>query len=167
MRGWFPAFFGGFIAGALPAALKLPGSERQCLGSHGGRTVGPWWASLGCATARRWTRERLPWWEYPLKNIQVIDSAANCSFSIYAATEEDFAEIFCNPGQDVEFVEDIVARLGTRRAGELIGRATKRRLDKCGAMGIHGTLFFGMPARKRWYPNKREDDLDAPGSALR
>jgi hypothetical protein len=104
-----------------------------------------------------------------VKNIQVIDSAMNCSFSIYAAADEDFAAIFCQEGQDVEFVEDLVARVGPRRAGQLVLKATDRsqRVDKRKVCGIHGTLFFGFPARKKWYPNKREADLDEPGSALR
>ena len=102
-----------------------------------------------------------------MKNIQVIDAAANCSFSVYAATDEDFATIFHLPGQDVEFVEDLTARIGSQAAGSVVIKATSRRLDKRQASGIHGTLFFGLSERKKWYPNKREGDLDEPGSALR
>ncbi len=97
-----------------------------------------------------------------MKNIQVIDSALNCSFSIYAVADEDFAAIFPQEGQDAEFIEDLVARVGPRRAGQLVLEATSRnqRVDKRKVCGIHGTLFFGLPERKRWYPNKRETDLD-------
>lgn len=101
-----------------------------------------------------------------MKNVQVIDSAMNCSFSIYEMTEEDFAAIFIEDGQDVEFVEDFVARVGPRRAGKIVVRATSRRVDKPSVIGIHGTLFFGLEERKRWYPNKRETDFDKPNSAL-
>lgn len=102
-----------------------------------------------------------------MKTIQVIDSAVNCSFSIYEATDEDFAVIFCLPDQDVEFVEDIISRVGSQRAGKIVLRATSRRLDKRQVNGINGTLFFGLLDRKKWYPNKREADLDEPESALR
>ena len=104
-----------------------------------------------------------------MKNIQVIDDAINCSFSVYAAPDEDFAAIFCQEGQDVEFMEDLVARVGPRRASKLVLRSTSRsgRVDKCKVCGIHGTLFFGLLERTKWYPNKRETDLDEPGSALR
>lgn len=104
-----------------------------------------------------------------MKNIQVIDDATNCSFSVYAASDEDFAAIFCQEGQDVEFIEDLVARVGSRRAAKLVLRSTSRsgRVDKCKVCGIHGTLFFGLLERKKWYPNKRETDLDEPGAALR
>lgn len=40
-----------------------------------------------------------------VKNIQVIDGADNCTYNIYAATEEEFDDIFPN-GADVEFIED-------------------------------------------------------------
>jgi hypothetical protein len=100
-----------------------------------------------------------------MKNIQVIDSAQNCSFSIYSVAEEDFRLIFPQVGQDVEFIEDLVKRVGSRRAGEIIKRATTTRLDKADIDGLHGTLFFGMASRRAWYPNKRESDLDKPDLA--
>ena len=104
-----------------------------------------------------------------MKNIQVIDDAINCSFSVYAATDEDFAAIFCQEGQDVEFIEDLVARVGPKQAGKIVLRSTSRsgRVDKCKVCGIHGTLFFGLLERKKWYPNKRESDLDDPRAGLR
>ena len=97
-----------------------------------------------------------------MKNIQVIDAAENCSFSICAADDGDFAAIFPGPGQDVEFVEDLVQRLGEERASALVHRATIRRVPKQDAMGVHGTLFFNLPKRRKFFPNKREDDLDKP-----
>lgn len=46
-----------------------------------------------------------------MKNIQVIDGAANCTYDIFAATDEQFEMIFAN-GANVEFIEDVVERLG-------------------------------------------------------
>ena len=101
-----------------------------------------------------------------MKNIQVIDGAQNCSFSVYSTSEECFSLIFPEPGQDVEFVEDLVKRVGDRRAGEIVMTATSKRLEKTTLNGLHGTLFFKLPDRKIWYPNKRESDLDRPDLAL-
>lgn len=97
-----------------------------------------------------------------MKNIQVIDGAENCSYSICLIDDEDFAAIFPGPGQDVEFIEDLVDRVGEDRAAELVKRGTTRRIHKQDAMGIHGTLFFGLLKRRRYFPHKREDDIDKP-----
>ena len=97
-----------------------------------------------------------------MKNIQVIDGAENCSFSICLADDRDFAMIFPARGQDVEFIEDLVARIGEKSATELVQRTTTRRIHKRDAMGIHGTLFFQLPRMRKYYPNKREDDMNYP-----
>jgi hypothetical protein len=34
-----------------------------------------------------------------MKNIQVIDGALNCTFSIFEATDEEFALLFPEPGR--------------------------------------------------------------------
>lgn len=97
-----------------------------------------------------------------MKNIQVIDGAENCSFSICLVDDKDFTAIFPARGQDIEFAEDLAKRLGSKRAGELISRSTTRRIRKKGAVGIHGTLFFQMANRRKYFPNKRDDDIDRP-----
>jgi hypothetical protein len=97
-----------------------------------------------------------------VKNIQVIDGAMNSSFSIYSVAERDFSLIFPMIGQDVEFVEDIVERLGYLSAGELVQRVTSVRVEKKDAKGIQGTLFFDLFERRQLYPNKRESDFDKP-----
>jgi hypothetical protein len=42
-----------------------------------------------------------------MKNIQVIDGADNCTFSIFQATDEEFAAIFPQSGQDIQLSEDL------------------------------------------------------------
>jgi hypothetical protein len=76
--------------------------------------------------------------------------------------EDDFVVVFPNPSQDVEFIEDLVHRVGEHRAGELVQRGTTRRIHKRDAIGIHGTLFFELSKRRKYFPNKREDDIDKP-----
>src|SRR5215470_12848108 len=48
----------------------------------------------------RWTRE-----EQRLKNIQIIDRAVNATFSLFQATDEEFAAIFPGAGQDIELID--------------------------------------------------------------
>ena len=52
-----------------------------------------------------------------MKNIQVIDGASNCSYDIYAVTEEEFHVLFPDAGQDIEFIEDAIDRIGDDELG--------------------------------------------------
>jgi hypothetical protein len=42
-----------------------------------------------------------------MKNIQVIDDALNCTFTIFQATDEEFALLFPEPQQDIQYAEDL------------------------------------------------------------
>lgn len=95
-----------------------------------------------------------------MKNIQVIDGAINCAFSIYQISEEGFYTIFPGECQNIEFIDDLIVRLGERRAGELLTQVWQHRVEKEDIVGLHGTLFFEMEFKKKFYPNKRESDLD-------
>ncbi len=99
-----------------------------------------------------------------MRNVQVIDSAQNCSYSVYEVVEADFVALFNRhfDGQDVCFVEDLIDLYGETEAGSLLVRATRRRLDKQKITGIHGTLFVGLGHRRVYFPTRGELDLDAP-----
>jgi hypothetical protein len=94
-----------------------------------------------------------------VKNILVIDAAQNCSFSVCAVEDDDFAILFPALGQDIEFTDDLTARIGEVEAGRVVLRSTTRRIRKKDAIGIHGTLFFGFAERRKHFPNKREARL--------
>jgi len=94
------------------------------------------------------------------KCIQIIDGACNCGYHLYAISNEDFAEIFSGIGQDIEFIEDFVARVDEKRALEIMEKTWSMKMDKKNAAGIHGTLFYELEHKKRFYPNKREVDID-------
>ncbi len=95
-----------------------------------------------------------------MKNIQIIDAALNATFSVFQATDDEFDVIFPN-GQDIELVEDLVARLGEDEAGSALTPVWNRPILKRHAQGIHGTLFFGWSDRRAHLPNtKREVDWD-------
>ncbi|MGI0134101.1 MAG: hypothetical protein ACREBW_03995 [Candidatus Micrarchaeaceae archaeon] len=94
-----------------------------------------------------------------MKNVQVIDGALNCTYSIYAVSDRIFRSLFPRKGQDIEFSEDAFERIGHKAAAPLFKSIWKRRINKETAKGIHGTLFFGLTNKKEYYPNKREADL--------
>jgi hypothetical protein len=95
-----------------------------------------------------------------VKSIQVIDDARNCTYSLFAATNIEFQALF--PGStDVAFPDEIVERLGERRAAALFAKLWKRPVKKKTARGIHGTLFYGLDHKKTLYPTRREAGMDA------
>ena len=96
-----------------------------------------------------------------VKNIQIIDGAANAAFSLFQATEEEFNAIFPD-GQDIELLEDLIDRLGDEAAGAVLTSVWDRPILKRDAQGIHGTLFFDNEHRKAHIPtSKREIDWDS------
>jgi hypothetical protein len=96
-----------------------------------------------------------------LKNIQVIDGALNATFSIFEATDQEFAAIFPADGQDMELSEDFHSRVGAQRAREILELIWNRRILKRDARGIHGTLYYDYADRRQYLPaTKREVDWE-------
>ena len=95
------------------------------------------------------------------KNILVIDNAVNCVYDIFAVDDETFTIIFPND-QDIEFVEDLVLRIGDSEAGKLLQPVWKNRVRKVEVSGIHGTLFFDCLHKKQYYPTKRDEEATNP-----
>lgn len=93
-----------------------------------------------------------------MKNIQVIDGADNCTYSVYQVSERGFRLLF--PGKrDIEFIGDAIARLGRKRVSAILAPAWKRELSKKQIVGIHGTLFYELDKKKKFYPTKRESEM--------
>ena len=97
-----------------------------------------------------------------MKNVQVIDGATNCTYSIYAFTDDEFNVIFSGSEQDIEFIDDARQRLGSEKLGKVLKGVWKRPVRKPDAMGIHGTLFYELEAKKEYYPSKSEKDVEGP-----
>lgn len=96
-----------------------------------------------------------------MKNIQIIDSAVNATFSVFQATDEEFAAVFPD-GRDMELVEDLIERLGEDVAGSVLTPIWGRPILKRDALGIHGTLFYDNEQRRDHIPpSKREVDWDS------
>jgi len=96
-----------------------------------------------------------------MKNIQIFDGADNATFSVFQVTDEEFAQIFPGPGQDIEFIEDLVERLGDAETGVLMSSVWARPILKRDIHGLHGTLFYEFESKKKYFPaTKREVDID-------
>jgi len=100
-----------------------------------------------------------------MKNVQIIDGADNCTYSIYAFTDEEFLKIFPAPGQDVDFIEDALERLGTEALDETLEKVWARPVKKPDVVGIYGTLLYELGRKKRFYPSKSESDVAGPPNA--
>jgi hypothetical protein len=95
-----------------------------------------------------------------MKNIQIIDGAANATFSIFQATDEEFASIFPE-GRDIEIADELIERLGDAEAERVLSALWERPILKREADGIHGTLFYDADERREFLPkSKREVDWD-------
>jgi hypothetical protein len=42
-----------------------------------------------------------------MKNIQIIDGALDCTYSLFQVTDEEFALLFPEPRQDIQYAEDL------------------------------------------------------------
>ena len=96
-----------------------------------------------------------------MKNILIIDGALNATFSVFQATEDEFATIFPADGQDMELVEDFIKRSGEELAARIMGPIWDRPILKRDTQGIHGALYYGYADRRQHLPaTKREVDWD-------
>ncbi|PSJ38400.1 hypothetical protein [Allosphingosinicella deserti] len=95
-----------------------------------------------------------------MRNIQIINGARNATFSLFQATDEEFAAIFPDD-QDMALIEDVVTRLGESEAGNILSRIWERPILKRDAQGIHGTFFYDWDDRREILPvTRREVDWD-------
>ncbi len=94
-----------------------------------------------------------------MKNVQIIDGANNCTYSIFQFSNRQFATIFPAKGQDIEFIEDAIRRIGNKKLGKLLKSAWGRILDKNKIRGIHGALFYELAHKKKYYPTKIDAEM--------
>ncbi len=104
--------------------------------------------------------EEQPRGQRSMKNIQIIDGAENCTFSVFQATDEEFSLIFPAAEQDIEFAEDLAERLGD--AVGPLSALWERPILKQDVIGIHGTLFYDFGPKRHLFPaTKRARDWDS------
>lgn len=93
-----------------------------------------------------------------MKNIQIIDGALNCTYSIYAIQDNEFNLLFQN-GTDIEFIDDVISRIGESAVNNILSKIWVTPLDKKKVNGIHGTLYYELDYKKKFYPTKKECEM--------
>jgi hypothetical protein len=94
-----------------------------------------------------------------MKNVLIIDGAGNCEYSIFAMTEDEFRTVFPGERQNVEFIEDLVDRVGKDSVAPLLNPVWQREIKKPDVIGIHGTLFYQLYWKKKFYPTKNDQEM--------
>ncbi len=94
-----------------------------------------------------------------MKNIQIIDDAQNCTYSVYSISDKDFKIIFPQNKQDVEFNTDLASRLDSKELTELNKRIWENPVNKKSVNGIDGTVFYNFDNKKKYYPTKIENEM--------
>lgn len=99
-----------------------------------------------------------------MKNVQIIDGAANATFSIFQVTDDEFAAIFTDESE-MEIIEDVIARLGEEEAHRTIAPMWDRPILKREVSGVHGTLFYDSEHRREHLPQSRRE-VDWPSETI-
>jgi hypothetical protein len=98
-----------------------------------------------------------------MKNIQVIDGAENTVYDIFSATDDEFDLIF-PVGQDVAFIDEVMARGPQEALDAAFDRIWKRRIPKKDVICIHGLLFYELEYKKQYYPTRKDEEACNPNS---
>ena len=102
-----------------------------------------------------------------MKNIQIIDGALNSVYDIFAAPDEVFDLVFA-AGTDIAFMEELKKRRDAKRVFDALNTIWGNRVRKCDVQGIHGTLFYGLYHKRKYYQTRRDEEAMNPdGSKLR
>ena len=94
-----------------------------------------------------------------MKNVLIIDGAENCEYQIFAMTDDEFNVVFPGARQNVEFIEDLVDRIGDDGVTALLAPVWKRGVEKPDVKGIHGTMFYQLYWKKKFYPTKNDGEM--------
>lgn len=94
-----------------------------------------------------------------MKNVLIVDGAENCEYRLFAMTDDEFKIVFPGDRQNVEFIEDLVDRIGDDSVAALLTPVWKREVKKSDVMGIHGTMFYELYCKKKFYPTKNDREM--------
>jgi hypothetical protein len=95
----------------------------------------------------------------------VVDGAMNATFSVFQITEDEFDRIFPAPGQDIAFIEEVIAVHGDAATGEMMAPIWERPILRRDVDGLHGLLIYDGSDRIPFHPASRRE-ADWNDSAL-
>lgn len=110
----------------------------------------PGWAQPTSAPAKQGSERR---------NIMVIDSGVACAFDVYSCDAAVFDLLFPN-GADIAFGDELDRDAIDKMSPSAWSSIWLNPVLKPRVEGVHGLLFFDLPGKKRFYPNRSERDLD-------
>ncbi len=97
----------------------------------------------------------------------IIDGAENCVYDIFSATDDEFLRIFPN-GTDIAFIDEICQKDSEDILDKIFENIWKRRCKKSEVNGIHGTIFYELAEKKKYYPTRIDEEAINPdGTKLR
>ena len=99
----------------------------------------------------------------PMKTILVVDGADNCAYDHFQTSDEFFTVLFPDDGQDIEFIEDFWDRHRGEDFALQFDQLWKSPVRKKDVRGVEGILYYEMLHKKKYYPNKRDSDLNGSG----
>lgn len=85
----------------------------------------------------------------------IVDGALNCAYDVFQSTNEEYLKFFPSTDQDIQFEDEL-----SEEAKELLPELWKRPVRRSDAQGIHGIIFYELPEKKEFYPNRKDTDLD-------
>lgn len=96
-----------------------------------------------------------------MRNVLIVDDAANATFSVFQMTQDEFAVVFSRSGQDIAFIDEVAKALGDDETRRTLAPVWDRPILRSEAQGVHGLLIFGGQARRPHFPiSGREVDFD-------
>jgi hypothetical protein len=98
-----------------------------------------------------------------MKNVMIIDGADNCAYDVFEVSDVFFSLLFPGKGQDIEFIEDVLARHESGKLDSQFSEMWRHLVPKKDVIGIHGILFYELEKKKKYYPTKRDSDLSENG----
>ncbi|WP_308909979.1 hypothetical protein [Pseudokordiimonas caeni] len=102
-----------------------------------------------------------------MKNILVASWHYLCPYKIYQIPNSIFAEIFDREGQNIQFWERLVSKLGAVRCEELEAEFNANCISRRHVTGIQGVLLVGMEEAIASFPTLRNCDLEPFGRPYR
>jgi len=100
-----------------------------------------------------------------VKNIQVIDSAQNAVYDIFAAPAH--VDLVFLPGTAIAFSQEIATRPDADKVFDVLNGIWGSRLAKTDVVGTHRTLFYGLRHKRQYYPTLRDEAINPHGTRLR